>query len=280
MDDQTLRKQLKELKQIKPQEDWAVSARANLIAHIDASQEALNPHQSAVRESASIRGSWFERTLAQPKWAGAFTLGIFALMVLSATMAQNSLPGSPLYGAKLAGEDLRSAVTFSEMDGTVLQAKYAERRVNEISRIASTRFAAEGAASFNPELAEGVSEALESYKKDIALAKESGNKETIEKEVAQVNEKVEVWTSLVNEKDPYEALNIQVSILMEACADEALLEESGLLLEEGGLRNIITAFELLNRCEEVEITSSDDENISDEPTDSGELVDGDSTDSS
>ncbi|MDX1608411.1 MAG: hypothetical protein R3251_04335 [Candidatus Spechtbacterales bacterium] len=214
MREQDIIKNLEQLKNVKPNEDWASSARQNLLTHIE----------NTAADQPSVAGhkhSWFERTLAQPKWAMAFTAVIFVLMVGTAIVSQNGGEiNENLYAQKL---------------------EQVEQKSGNVMKIASTKL--------EKEEAEVVAQSIENYKKDIEKAKESGDEQMVEQKLAQAQESVDAWTNIVSTEDPAQALEDRVEELYASCGDEKLLEEADELLEEGGWLNMVNAFELLNRCE-------------------------------
>lgn len=92
----------------------------------------------ADRVQARSRRSWFSGwTLA----LRPVTVGLFAIVVASSlgfgtvAASEDSTPGQPLYGVKLAQESLRLAITRDELDRAGLRARFADRRVEELSRV-------------------------------------------------------------------------------------------------------------------------------------------------
>ena len=92
----------------------------------------------ADRVQARSRRSWFSGwTLALRPVA----IGLFAIVVASSlgfgtvAASEDSTPGQPLYGVKLAQESLRLAVARDELDRAGLHARFADRRVEELARV-------------------------------------------------------------------------------------------------------------------------------------------------
>ena len=72
------------------------------------------------------------------RWAVAMTTVLVVLLAGIGTVAAsaNALPDEPLYAVKLAAEQIRVSLAFSEMDGAGLHIQFAERRAAEIAEMA------------------------------------------------------------------------------------------------------------------------------------------------
>lgn len=89
----------------------------------------------AIREKAKKRAivpMWHKR------WAVAMTAVLVILLagVGMVVASSDSLPDEPLYAVKLAMEQARLSLTFSDMDRAELHIQFAERRVAEIAEVA------------------------------------------------------------------------------------------------------------------------------------------------
>ncbi len=92
--------------------------------------------RSALKEAATKKRpffSWF------PRWATVATIALVLLLVGSGTVAAagSSMPDSPLYPVKLATEEVRLALTPSQIGKAGLCAELADRRVAEIIYMAN-----------------------------------------------------------------------------------------------------------------------------------------------
>ena len=92
--------------------------------------------RAALREAAPKRRSflaWF------PRWATIATIALALLLVGSGIVlaAGNSMPDSPLYPVKLATEQVRLALSFSQIGKAELCAELADKRVAEIVYMAN-----------------------------------------------------------------------------------------------------------------------------------------------
>jgi len=74
----------------------------------------------------------------QPRWATAIAIVLILLLTGGSTVAaaDNSMPDGPLYGVKLATEQVRLTFTPSELGKAQLYASFTDKRVLEIARMA------------------------------------------------------------------------------------------------------------------------------------------------
>jgi hypothetical protein len=75
----------------------------------------------------------------QPAWAISLAAVVVVVLGGGATVAASnySMPGEPLYSVKLATEQVRLALTVSDVTKTELNAEYANRRTEEIEYLAT-----------------------------------------------------------------------------------------------------------------------------------------------
>lgn len=111
-----------ELRTIQPRPDFRARARYQL--------------RSELREAATKRGFRFFGW--HPRWATAIAIVLALVLAGGGTVAAagNSMPGEPLYPTKLATERVRLALTRSDLDKAQLYARFADKRVLEIARMA------------------------------------------------------------------------------------------------------------------------------------------------
>src|SRR4030065_274127 len=100
-------------------------------------QRAGNEFQAAIREMPSQAPRSAFRW--QVRWMTPLAVVIVLLMAGSGTVAaaSNSLPDSPLYQVKLATESIQLAFTPSDLGKAELYARFTDRRVDEIIRMAA-----------------------------------------------------------------------------------------------------------------------------------------------
>ena len=112
----------KEASAIQPRPDFRARARYQF--------------QSALKETAAGKSragwGWF------PRWATVVAIVLVLVLAGGGTVfaAESSMPDSPLYSVKLATEQARLTLTFSQIDKAGFCAKLADRRVAEIAYMA------------------------------------------------------------------------------------------------------------------------------------------------
>ncbi len=95
-------------------------------------QRMLYAKQQKLAEKRTRVPIWYKR------WAMA-TATVVAILLIGVGVvgaSANALPGDPLYPVKLATEDVRVALVFSDVDKANLHVQFAERRAVEISYMA------------------------------------------------------------------------------------------------------------------------------------------------
>ncbi|HEY78077.1 MAG TPA: hypothetical protein G4O09_03080 [Dehalococcoidia bacterium] len=92
--------------------------------------------QAALQETPARRGFF---TFVWPAWATVVAIVLALLLSGGGTvaLAADSMPDEPLYSVKIATEQVRLAFTFSEIGKADLNARFADRRVAEITAIAN-----------------------------------------------------------------------------------------------------------------------------------------------
>lgn len=118
---------IKELKGIKPSQEWLDSTRHNLVTEIDSNQ---------ITNSKSVNIlNW----LRQPQ---SVVLALCLLLIfiagpwLTLEASQSSLPGELLYSVKKASEGIQATVTSKE-NKTQLQMEFAGRRLEELAKLSN-----------------------------------------------------------------------------------------------------------------------------------------------
>ena len=117
---------------VEPRPEFKVQAKHEILSTLDAKN----------RERAKKREPWtFPLFGWQPRWAVS-TAAVFIILVITCggtvAASSNSMPGDFLYRVKLATEEVRLALTFSDMEKAELRAEYADRRVDEIIHLAKS----------------------------------------------------------------------------------------------------------------------------------------------
>lgn len=251
MTDKDLIKQLKELQNIKPSQHRAISAREDLINHIDGSIAEHGYTTGTNRNPFSSFAFHFSRATI---WATAGTFAILLGVTSGVFMSQDSIPGSTLYPVKIASEDVQGLIA---KDKASYNANRASERLEETSKLASTKLSEEDAAY--------VAEKLTAYKENIETAKTSENKEDLEEATHDAEESSEALTSLISNPTETKEFKVKVGERLAGCQEEKLAEEATELLDQGGLPALIEAHFLSIKCEK----------IVEEPTDKPMIDEGD-----
>jgi hypothetical protein len=115
---------------IQPKPEFKSRARSEF-------QAALRDVQ-AKRDRKTSRFSW--RWNWQPAWSMAVASVAVVIIVIGSMAAASSysMPDGALYSLKIATENVQLALTTSEIGKTELNAKFADRRVDEIIQMTST----------------------------------------------------------------------------------------------------------------------------------------------
>jgi len=165
---------IRELRQIKPNKDWVILTKSQILG----------------QEPKMDLSLFFRRSV----WA---SLTLFIILFLVFIIAQNSLPGDLLYPIKKITERSQ-AVFVSEDEMPKVQLELANKRLEELTKIAETNQVKKLAPAIN-EFQASISEAA----KKIATAKKPDLKE-ITKETKKIEEgkqKVEALGIVIGETE-------------------------------------------------------------------------------
>jgi hypothetical protein len=132
-------------KELEPLLKTAVSARvmSSIQPRAEFKVRARSEFQAAVREIQSKKSqkvSIFSWLQWRPAWsiaAGTAAVVVIALVSMVAA-AGNSMPNDRLYSLKIVTENVQLAVTPSEIGKAELNAKFADKRVDELIQMTST----------------------------------------------------------------------------------------------------------------------------------------------
>ena len=118
----------------------ATKAFSKVQPRADFKARARYEFMSAARE---LESQPERRSIFKWRWQPAWAISLAAVVVVAlgggATVAASnySMPGEPLYSVKLATEQVRLALTVSDVTKTELNAEYANRRTEEIEYLAT-----------------------------------------------------------------------------------------------------------------------------------------------
>ena len=238
MTDREIVQKLQILRTTKPNSDWAVSARANLLRILD-SDSKLSVHRSEARVG-------FRLSFPYAKISAGFAFVAVMLMITSTIVAQSSLPGSPLYKIKIAFEGASTII----IPGDGLEVTFVERRVDEASKLAISKL--------SEDEADIVLQKIDGYRKDIEEIRdlaplEGSDSAVVLAKVAVIKQQTSVLTAAINHTDSgtfAESLRVLIAERVETCTDESIVAEIGELLENGDIAGLIEANELSARCGE------------------------------
>ena len=153
MDNRDLIKKIKGLKKVEPSKEWLVSTRQDLIEEIGF-EEPL---------------SFFDWLKHGQSLALAFCLIVIFIggPWLTLKAAQLSLPGELLYSVKRAGESVQSVATLGDKKSQ-LQADFACRRLDELTRITEDSFLSDKSDEKAKKVVIDFKDNLANFSQDIA----------------------------------------------------------------------------------------------------------------
>ena len=122
--EQELIKKIRELKQIRPRQEWVVLCKSQIFSEDEVGEARL--HQ--------LVQAFFKMAFYKPALAA---LTAFGLVFGVFGFAQNSLPGELLYSVKKLTEKTQ-AVFVSEQEKPAFQFELANKRIGELNKIAET----------------------------------------------------------------------------------------------------------------------------------------------
>jgi len=171
MEEKELIAKLKELRQIKPSQDWVFLTKDQILNN---EEKYSNPFSAVL--------SVFRIIFAKPAYAATAVVFVFVGLFGTFASAQNSLPGDMLYSVKKISE--RAQMTFSSQEDLPrIQLELASKRMEELSRIAKENRVKNLAASIN-ETKASISEA------NKTLAK-AASPDEVKKIVDEIEEKAQ-----------------------------------------------------------------------------------------
>jgi len=172
MQERELIAKLKELRQIKPSQDWAFLAKEQILGGEEKYQNPL-----------SVVLSIFQVIFAKPAYAVMAVVFVFVGLFGTFTFAQNSLPGDMLFSIKKISE--KAQITFaSEEELPRIQMELVSKRLEELTKVAKENRIKNLPSAIN-ETKASISEVNKS------LAK-SSSPEEVKKIVDQIEEKAQV----------------------------------------------------------------------------------------
>jgi len=229
-------KQLKQLKKIKPNKDWALSARRDLINHIN-----VDSPKNLQANKLSPVVSWY-----QSRFVGALVLAVIVMGMGSIAFAEKS-PSAPF---KILSKNLETLVAPDvQKETTLLYVALVEQRVDRVSERANEILQDEEGEDKDAQNQNIIAQAVKEYKEELEQARESGDEDAI----AEVREKAEILTNIlptekISEEEFVDNLRKDAEAKLLVCQDQTLLEEIRESLDQENDRGLVRAIEVLGRC--------------------------------
>ncbi len=208
MTDNDLIKKIKGLKEIKPSEEWLDSTRHNLMTEINFNEDTF------------FSFNW----LKQPQ---AFALTICLALILfggpwmTLKASQSSLPGDLLYSVKKASEGVQTTIA-SNGDKVSLQVEFAERRLEELNKIAYDSYSSE-------EKTEKSAKLMNDFKNNLAKVSQNVNKISKKEAVAVAETTKKIEESLKRTED---GISEEIKGIAETAIDDVKSHILAVLTED------------------------------------------------
>ena len=138
MTEKDLIKKLSQCKKIKPDENWVVFCRQNLVNKMTAAVEGETFKPKTI---SNLTWFWFSRLaflkpILRPAMAFALLfVFVFGGGIITAAKAKNSLPGDHLYPVKIALEQIRLSINTSPVEKAKIQSEIMTTRLNELDKV-------------------------------------------------------------------------------------------------------------------------------------------------
>jgi vacuolar-type H+-ATPase subunit I/STV1 len=180
MEDKELINKLKELKNIEPSKDWALSTKVRILGEVPNSGFSWNSglvHQFIFGYNKIIFAA----------------VALFGMVAGSFTIAQNSLPGDPFYALKKFTESCKMAFVSDE-DLPMMKLELANQKLEELNEVAQS--------NQSKKLASAIQEAQASIS--------NAAKEIIKVQESDVQDIVSETKKVQENKEKIESLGIEV----------------------------------------------------------------------
>lgn len=187
----TVLRQLKDLRNVKPRAEWVKNTRSVLLSQIRA-QAVAKETKNDVRYLDLFKVIFGYKILAPiVRPVGIVVLAIIFVLtsgVIGVRAAKNSGPGDVLYSVKLTSENLQVSLTGSAEAKTKLYLSFAEERVKEIEK---TKAGANGSRTKNiASAAANLKEKIQKANEQLNVVKNNNPEKAVEL-AKVVNTKVE-----------------------------------------------------------------------------------------
>ncbi len=230
MNDKQLINQIQLLKQIKPRQDWVVSVKSQIL-------------QDEVQPSVSVT-QVFSRMFLQLRPAFV-SLVVLVAIIGTFGFVQNSLPGDLLYPVKKVAEQGQAKFLVSEQDIVHYKLEMANKRLEELTRIAQVnqvKKLAPAIAEFQANVAEAAENLIKA--KDLNIKEIVADTQKLEENKA----KIEALGIVIGETQEFDNAMKQVVERELESIEEQVLAES----RDQALIQIIQDYEAGNYSQALE----------------------------
>jgi hypothetical protein len=234
MTEKELIQEIKKLKQIKPEKEWVVLTKRQILG---------SDQKSGIFEIFS--------PIFKPAFASVVTLGLLMGIFV---FAQNALPGEPLYPLKKITERAQ-AFFVAPKDQPKLELEFTEKRVEELNQIVQKN-EVKKLASAVKEVKESISQTTK-----MLITPQKIDKEIVEK-TKKIRENIEntekvLATQILTEKEKEAIYKIEVEYLIEdlekrtlSPEDQEIFEKAKADYKEGNYSEALTKILILSQNKE------------------------------
>lgn len=252
MTETDLIKKLQTLKTVEADQEWLISARQGMLRAMNASTQTT--------QTAPLGLLRYLADSAFSLRTGVAAAGFLFIAAASGALvfASNSLPGDPLYNVKLASEGVQNSLPANDMTQAERSDAIAQKRVNELSRVAQNIPQSSGTDTngFSPAVAKQIAsynQALQQNAQTLSKSSDSDIKK-VKDEAGIIQQSAQTLAIVLhqadNGADMEKALRATIGNRLPACKDEQMLGKVQKLLSSDEIADLIEANELSVRCTE------------------------------
>jgi len=197
--------ELKNLKDIKPQQDWVQSEREILLSQIIGQRAESKPQSffaTAKNFSKIFLPNKMLKFVAQPVGVMVMVFAaVFSTGILGVNASKGSVPGDILYSVKKTSEKVKVGLTSQMEEKAKLHVGFAAERVKEVEKIVKQENNKESKKEKVKIATDGLKEELTKAKEQMEQAKENPTDAKAVVEAAKdVDKKAEELSVQINEK--------------------------------------------------------------------------------
>ncbi len=240
MENTKLIKEIKNLaNEVKPRQDW-VSLNRDLLLHQISPAQQTEPMGVGVAGYFGLFFQLFKTRALEPVVVMFLLFAVFLSSSLTINAAFYSLPGNPLYNVKLALERTHAAMVIDEQDSVELKIELAQKRVNEIQKIASSQSASEEEkqAKINTVVKEFKNNvtAINQHVAKIASQTDNADKEKTIKMAISLNAKIQDLATALDKSQAVASQTEVTKMVQEVAQNLATLAEKENATDEGQVK--------------------------------------------